>query len=111
MPIAIRASEAYGNELFSQELILNASNLHDTCGVNNLHGVPGILAGLISILMAFLASEDVYGPGLYTAFPAMAPEFANGTEFKRLEEQYGADHGIEPGLGRTASQQAECFFS
>ena len=41
--------------------------------------------------MAFLASEDVYGPGLYTAFPAMAPEFTNGTEFKRLEDQYGAD--------------------
>ena len=61
--------------------------------------------------MAFLASEDVYGgPGLYTAFPAMAPEFANGTEFKRLEDQYGADLGIEPGLGRTAAQQAQYFF-
>ena len=88
-------------------MILNASNLHDTCGVNNLHGVPGILAGLISVLMAFLASEDAYGPGLYTAFPAMAPESTNGTEFERLEEQYGADLGIEPGLGRTAAQQVE----
>ena len=60
--------------------------------------------------MAFLASEDVYGPGLFAAFPAMAPEFANGTEFKRLEDQYGADLGIEPGLGRTAAQQAQYFF-
>ena len=94
-----------------QELILNASNLHDTCGVNNLHGVPGIIAGLISVLMAFLATEDAYGPSLYSNFPAMAPEFTNGTEFKRLEEMYGTDLVIEPGLGRSPSQQVQCSLS
>lgn len=32
----------------------------DTCGVNNLHGMPSILGGLLSVLLSGLASEDVY---------------------------------------------------
>ena len=36
--------------------------LHDTCGVNNLHGIPGVLSGLASILMVVLANEQIYGP-------------------------------------------------
>ena len=36
--------------------------LHDTCGVHYLHGIPGVLSGLLSVLFCFLASEDVYGP-------------------------------------------------
>ena len=31
--------------------------LHDTCGVLNLHGVPGVLSGLIGVVMAGI-SED-----------------------------------------------------
>ena len=36
-------------------------NLHDSCGVNNLHGIPGILGGVLSIGMAALAKEEHYG--------------------------------------------------
>ena len=39
--------------------------IHDTCGVNNLHGMPGIMAGLMSVLVVILASEETYGLGLY----------------------------------------------
>ena len=31
--------------------------LQDTCGVHNLHGMPGVLAGLLSALVAGLAEE------------------------------------------------------
>merc|ERR1719244_1308730 len=32
----------------------------DTCGVNNLHGMPSILGGLLSVLLSALASGEVY---------------------------------------------------
>jgi len=32
----------------------------DTCGVNNLHGMPAILGGLLSVLMAGIATKDGY---------------------------------------------------
>jgi ammonium transporter Rh len=36
-------------------------NLHDSCGVNNLHGMPGLFAAFLSVVVCHLASEDVYG--------------------------------------------------
>ena len=47
--------------------------IHDTCGVNNLHGMPGILAGLLSVAMVLVASEETYGQELYEIFPRLAP--------------------------------------
>ena len=39
--------------------------IHDTCGVNNLHGMPGVMAGILSVLVVILASEESYGASLY----------------------------------------------
>ncbi len=36
--------------------------LHDTCGVHNLHGIPGVISGLASVLVCALATEEIYGP-------------------------------------------------
>jgi len=51
----------------------------DSCGVHNLHGMPAVLGGLLSILFAALASEDVYdkfnkghNDSLLEIFPEMA---------------------------------------
>uniref|UniRef100_A0A0N5CD34 Ammonium_transp domain-containing protein n=1 Tax=Strongyloides papillosus TaxID=174720 RepID=A0A0N5CD34_STREA len=35
--------------------------IHDTCGVGNLHGIPGILAGLTSVVIAFIYTKEDYG--------------------------------------------------
>lgn len=40
---------------------LKGVKLHDTCGVNNLHGIPGVISGLASVLVAFLACRENYG--------------------------------------------------
>jgi ammonium transporter Rh len=48
--------------------------LHDTCGVHNLHGLPGVLAGIIGAITCAGASSNVYGDSLLDIFP----ELANG---------------------------------
>ncbi len=33
-------------------------NLHDTCGVHNLHGMPGLMGGIISAIVASRGLEN-----------------------------------------------------
>jgi len=35
--------------------------IHDTCGVHNLHGMPGIIAAIVGAVVASAATEDEYG--------------------------------------------------
>ena len=35
--------------------------IHDTCGVHNLHGMPGVIAGIVGAVTSALASFDTYG--------------------------------------------------
>ena len=46
-------------------------NLHDTCGVNNLHGIPGIIGGLSGAISAAFTSNELYGDNIQNVFPAM----------------------------------------
>ena len=45
---------------YIQPFLLGKLKIHDTCGVNNLHGMPGLFGGLLSVLIAGIASSDVY---------------------------------------------------
>nr|BAO93205.1 Rh type B glycoprotain [Lethenteron reissneri] len=72
--------------------------IQDTCGVHNLHGLPGILAGIAGAVVAACASEQVYGFSLYRTFPELVPSDVNSAEFKRIAQVY---KDIEPGQGRT----------
>ena len=45
--------------------------LYDTCGVHNLHGLPGVLGGLASVISAACASDLLYGDHAGDVFSAM----------------------------------------
>ena len=34
--------------------------IHDTCGVLNLHGMPGIIGAIVSMIGAAVATGDLY---------------------------------------------------
>ncbi|NWX17803.1 RHBGB protein, partial [Aegotheles bennettii] len=44
----------------------------DTCGVHNVHGLPGILGAFLGTLLAALATADAYGGRLELVFPLVA---------------------------------------
>lgn len=76
--------------------------IHDTCGVNNLHGMMGIFGGVIGAMMAALASEDMYGYGLYIMYPALAPT-SDTDDYIELKMGLAS---IKPGIGRSTNMQA-----
>ena len=49
-------------------------NLHDTCGVNNLHGIPGFLGGITGAITAATAGSVYTNPeATKIMFPEIAP--------------------------------------
>lgn len=77
--------------------------IQDTCGVNNLHGMPAILSAIASAIAAGVASIETqgskvgYGNSLYFVFPGRAPVNVSDSL---------AILNVQPGTGRTAGTQA-----
>ena len=44
--------------------LLKKLRIHDTCGVHNLHGMPGLLSGLAGIVVASMPSKSLYQENL-----------------------------------------------
>ena len=58
--ISLQSEVKIFSSYFLQPFLLDKLKIHDTCGVNNLHGMPGLFGGLLSVLIAGIASSDVY---------------------------------------------------
>lgn len=76
--------------------------IQDQCGIHNLHGLTGLISTIAAICAILLANEETYGPSLYQTFPYRAPQEGD----PRLAELQNLIPGLEPGLGRTAQEQA-----
>merc|ERR1711892_1292292 len=77
---------------YIQPCLLKNLKIHDSCGVHNLHGMPGLFRGLLSVLMAGLASSDTYD------------KYSAGVEDKSLVEIFPALAGEGTALGQALSQ-------
>ncbi|EPY88655.1 ammonium transporter Rh type B isoform a [Camelus ferus] len=57
---------------FFTPILESKIKVQDTCGVHNLHGMPGVLGALLGVLVAGLATHEAYGDGLESVFPLIA---------------------------------------
>ncbi|XP_072503332.1 ammonium transporter Rh type B isoform X2 [Notamacropus eugenii] len=57
---------------FLMPILESKFKVQDTCGVHNLHGMPGVLGALLGALVAGLATHQTYGDGLENVFPLIA---------------------------------------
>ncbi|POM75007.1 Ammonium Transporter (Amt) Family [Phytophthora palmivora] len=51
--------------------------MSDTCGILNLHGMPGVVGGFAGAIVTFAASDDYYGDSLTEVYAARAYRSAN----------------------------------
>ncbi|XP_052652563.1 ammonium transporter Rh type B [Harpia harpyja] len=57
---------------FLTPVLCSRLKTQDTCGVHNVHGLPGILGALLGALLTALATADAYGGRLEFMFPLVA---------------------------------------
>ncbi|NXF53923.1 RHBGB protein, partial [Oceanites oceanicus] len=57
---------------FLTPVLCSKLKTQDTCGVHNIHGLPGILGALLGTLLTALATADAYGGRLELVFPLVA---------------------------------------
>jgi len=55
-------------------LLLSKLRIHDTCGVNNLHGMPAIVAAIAGAIASSVANLDIYGEELFNIWGARFPK-------------------------------------
>lgn len=47
--------------LLPQPFLESRLHIQDTCGIHNLHAMPGLIGGIVGAITAAVATEDVYG--------------------------------------------------
>lgn len=62
--------------------------IQDTCGVHNLHGMPGVLGALLGALVTGLTTHEAYGDGLQSVFPLIA-QGQRSAKFQAIYQLFG----------------------
>ena len=91
--------------VYLQPCLAKSMGLHDTCGVNNLHGMPGILGGIAAGVAAYLADP---ARGFYVSEEQIQGIFAAR---RPCEPNSTLDtYNVEP-CGLTSSEQSGQQFA
>jgi ammonium transporter Rh len=56
--------------VYIQPALAKCMGLDDTCGVHNLHGMPGVMGALGGAISAGVAGSSAYGESIASVFPA-----------------------------------------
>lgn len=56
-------SSSQHRPLSFQPILESKLKIQDTCGVHNLHGMPGVLGAIVGAVTAAFATRDIYGMG------------------------------------------------
>lgn len=94
---AIAGLVSVAGYVYVQPYLERRVGLHDTCGVNNLHGMPSIIGGFASVIAASYAQNDGIGN-------------AEGYGHEQLHHIFPKRTGFND-EGRSADQQAAIQFA
>ncbi|TKR88014.1 hypothetical protein L596_012323 [Steinernema carpocapsae] len=61
-----------GHVYITPKVLESKLGVFDTCGVHNLHGLPGLLSGILSIYFVLHYEPAEYGRSLYNIYPYFA---------------------------------------
>lgn len=93
-------------------------HMEDTCGVHNLHGMPGLLGGLSGVVSAAMTGSSAYGDNIGTIFAARAngARSASGQAWHQLAAlttsvAIAIGGGLLTGLVARQFSSLENFFS
>jgi len=76
------------------EWVYEKIGIHDTCGVLNLHGIPGIIGGIIGAVAAGVANKNVYGDSLNDIFAELGNGRSQATQAAYQVACLGSTIGI-----------------
>lgn len=55
--------------------------IQDTCGIHNLHAMPGVIGGVVGAITAAAASESVYGTEGWAILGIQQPDVMTASAF------------------------------
>jgi ammonium transporter Rh len=73
---AIAGSASVAGYYYLSPFMERKFGIHDSCGVHNLHGMPGVMGGVIGAISAAAASDTVYGDSITEIFAGRATRTA-----------------------------------
>merc|ERR1719238_1930591 len=82
--------------IYVQPLLERCMGLDDTCGIHNLHGMPGIIGAVGGAISAMAAGDTLYGVNVGTVFPRRAPVPPNATAAEK--HQFGLSAAEQMGI-------------